>query len=402
MTYPDLSVSSRGARLAAAALSFSVLGACSTSAPGNPLAIAECSVPLESFTDGGTERSGIPALHNPKVALRGTPDIAYLSLADRVIGVEFNGQPLAIPHKLLWYHEVVNFEIPGERLAVTYAPLTGSSLVFDPAGAAESSFAVSSYVLNSNLVMEDASGTLWPQMLSAAGCGPRDGVSLIRIPHQEMSFGAWLSTHPDTWTVSSGTGFDFLYTLYPYGNYANTNNQTLRYPVEGALDTRRPPKEPVLGIPGANGAGVAVPLPLLAQAAAEVPRSLPGQFFVYAANAEVDGEPVTVFWNSAAAGGLAYKAEVNGQRLTFETVDNDRRDLQTGSSWNYQGAAFAGPLEGAQLDPIEDAYTSFWFAWSVFFPNTEVWEPEIPLSRVPNWELLTRVPDDFDWSLSAR
>jgi len=128
--------------------------ACSEEATIGP-EITDCSIPLERFTDGGVDRSGIPALRNPKVSSRGNPDLGYIFRSDLVIGLQFNDQPLAIPLKLLWWHEVVNFEVPGERLTVTYSPLTGSSLVFNPAPSGIGDFEVSKYVLDTNLVMEE-------------------------------------------------------------------------------------------------------------------------------------------------------------------------------------------------------------------------------------------------------
>ncbi len=368
---------------------------CSSSTTGGPDALASCSVPLETFVDGGLERSSIPALTNPKVARRGTPDIAYLSLGDRVIGVEFNGQPLAVPHKLLWWHEIVNFQVPGQRITVTYSPLTGSSLVFDRISASVDSFGVSNYVLDTNLVLEDESGTLWPQMSSVAGCGSRDGVALDRLPHQEMTLGAWFAAHPDTWIVSSGTGFDFFYTLYPYGDYEVPDNPELRFPLNGVVDVRRPPKERVFGVPAGSG-GIAFPLPVLDAMRGAI------DVVVSAANAELEGEPIVVFYNAFAQGAMAFRSEINGLRLTFDVVDGQRVDRETGSAWDFQGGAFAGPMAGAQLERITDAYTSFWFAWAHFQPDTELFAPPAALDIVPRPGGLGLPDGPIDWELSRR
>jgi len=377
-----------------------LLGGCSSDPLSPAPSATSCSIPLERFTDGGFDRSLIPALKNPKVALRGTPDVGYINFSDLVIGVEFNNQPLAIPLKMLWWHEVADFEVAGQRLTATYSPLTGSSLVFDPAAAGAGEFFVSSYVLDSNLVMEDSTGTLWPQMASSATCGPRDGVSLARVPFQQMSFGAWFSQHLDTWTVSSATGFPFLYTLYPYGDYRDPNNAELRYPISGSIDPRRPPKERVIGVPSGTG-GVAFSLSTLAQLARD---DQVGQFpvWVWAANAQAGGEPVVAFWNSFVGGAAVYRSIANGQPLTFEVVDGTRRDVETGSVWDYSGTAVSGPLMGAELGGLPDAYVAFWFAWAQFQPDTDVWQPAVPLSRVPDGNVLELPAGPIDWSLARR
>ena len=146
------------------------LAACTGESFGPPPPFSDCSLPFANFTDAGAERSNIPALTNPEVATRLiAPHVGYVNRGDLVIGLEFNGQPLAIPLKLLWYHEVLNLQADvdpmvanamGERLTITYSPLTGSVRVFDPAATETPDFAVSSYVLDNNLVMDDGSGTL--------------------------------------------------------------------------------------------------------------------------------------------------------------------------------------------------------------------------------------------------
>jgi len=381
--------------LALVAIQFS---ACSEEATIGP-EITDCSIPLERFTDGGVDRSGIPALRNPKVSLRATPELGYIFRSDLVIGLQFNDQPLAIPLKLLWWHEVVNFEVPGERLTVTYSPLTGSSLVFNPAPTGVGDFGVSKYVLDTNLVMEDAGGTLWPQMISAASCGPKDGLSLARVPYEQMSFAAWSAIHQDTWVVSMDTGFDYLYTLYPYGDYRELNNTKLRYPIASPIDQRRPPKERVIGVPAGTG-GIAFPIPLLAQ------RAISDQgggsvVFVWAASAMAGNTPVVAFWNSM-AGAVVYRSAANGQPLTFEVVNGARRDIETGSRWNFAGRAVEGPLEGAQLAPMADAYHAFWFAWAAYQPDTKVWQPSGSVSVAADFDPLAPPTEPVDWSLATR
>jgi hypothetical protein len=381
-----------GGRTAACLLATVSAAGCSNGGTGLG---ALCSTPLSEFFDGGFERSSIPALDNPRFSPLFAPDIIYAGGFEHVIGIRFNGQWLAIPHKLLWHHEVVNLEVPGEHLTVTYSPLTGSSLVFDRLPAAVGAFDVSQYVLETNLVLEDASGTLWPQMASVAGCGPMDGVELTRVPHQEMTLGAWVTIHDDTRVASSATGFDFLYNLYPYGNYDQPSNTSLRFPLSGAVDTRLPPKGPVLGVQMGDES--------MAFSIADLD-ALRGQVnvAVSVANAVVGGEPIAVFYNAVAQGALAYRAQANGQRLTFSVSDGMRVDDQTGTVWDFQGEAFEGPLTGERLEPITDAYVAFWFAWAAFHPDAAVWTTSTPFSIAPWTEPLGLPEGPIDWELSRR
>ncbi len=320
------------------------------------------------------DRSNVPALTNPRLAKRlRAPDVGYVSYSDQVIGLEFGGQQIAIPLKLLWYHEVINLSVPGERLTVTYSPLTGSVGVFSPPPGGEDDLAVSNYVLNNSLVMEDGSGTLYPQLAQSATCGPGDGTRLARVPYELMTFVSWISIFKDTWVVSRVTGYDFLYTLYPYGSYRNRHNSFVNYPTAHPIDRRRPPKEWVLGVPAGTG-GMAFPLSLLARAAAEDQGGL-GRIYVWAASAFAGGEPIVAFWNSMAYNARIYRAVAGGRTLTFEVVDGQRRDVETGSVWNFAGEAVSGPLDGEQLPPHPDARHAYWFAWADFHPDTDLWSP---------------------------
>jgi hypothetical protein len=63
--------------------------------------------------------------------------------------------------------------------------------------------------------------------------------------------------------------------------------------------------------------------------------------------------------------------------LTFSVTDSTAftlTDAETGSQWNALGEATAGPLTGSRLEPLADAWTLFWFAWSIFYPNTDLLE----------------------------
>ena len=69
-----------------------------------------------------------------------------------------------------------------------------------------------------------------------------------------------------------------------------------------------------------------------------------------------------------------FRSTVDGQALTFSAdADGNFTDEETGSTWNVVGNAIAGELEGQKLEPIP-AVDGFWFAWSAYRPNTEVFE----------------------------
>jgi len=76
-------------------------------------------IPLEEIRGGGPPRDGIPALVNPQFVSSQEAD-RFLSSRDRVLGVEFGGVSKAYPIKILNWHEVVNDEVSGRPIAVSW------------------------------------------------------------------------------------------------------------------------------------------------------------------------------------------------------------------------------------------------------------------------------------------
>ena len=230
-----------------------------TDRPGESSLDGFCTLPNDQVVSGGPGKDGIPALTDPPTFA--AAEATYMAEEDRVIGLVIDGVPVAIPHNILWWHEIVNYNTSSEQLAVTYCPLTGSSIVFDRAVVGGAELGVSGLLYNNNLIMYDRNTeeALWSQMLSGAGCESSKNVSLTSIPHIEMSWAGWTDLHPNTRVISSSTGFTRNYTRYPYGNYEDLNNPDLLFR-QPALDERRPPKERVLGIPARWRTGVGVPV----------------------------------------------------------------------------------------------------------------------------------------------
>jgi hypothetical protein len=96
-----------------------------------------------------------------------------------------------------------------------------------------------------------------------------------------------------------------------------------------------------------------------------------------AVNDEIGSRPILVTYANQPKAARAFDRIVDGQTLTFSVVDSTAftlTDAETGSQWNALGEATAGPLAGSRLEPLADAWTLFWFAWSVFHPGTDLLE----------------------------
>lgn len=76
------------------------------------------SVPVPALSTGGLPKDAIPALHNPKFVPAEQAD--FLTPDERVMGVIINGEARAYPIRILNGHEIVNDEIQGQPIAVTW------------------------------------------------------------------------------------------------------------------------------------------------------------------------------------------------------------------------------------------------------------------------------------------
>ncbi len=328
-----------------------------------------CSIPQELLFATGVQRDGIPALSDPNLVPVDGPGLGYLRDEDRIIGIEIGGTYVAVPHNILWWHEIVNFNSLGIPLAVTYCPLTGSSMAFDRRSVSGAEFGVSGLLFNNNLVMFERrdDSSLWPQMMSGARCGPQNGQMLAMYPAMEMSWKAWRSLHPATLVINDDTGHTRDYRRYPYGGYEAPSNATLLYP-HGTIDSRRQPKERVLGFPpvvhDGEVVGGAVAFPF---------GTLDNGERIRVVHHPARGRPAVVFWDGDAQAAVGFRPTYGGSNITFEARGDVIVDVETESEWTFEGVAVSGSLEGARLEMIAEAYVSFWFAWATFVPSTEIW-----------------------------
>jgi len=326
-----------------------------------------CSIPTSQLMDGGVGVDGIPAITNPDFVPLDAPEASFIPGTRRVIGIEADGEYLAIPHNILWWHEIVNMDLPsGRQIAVTYCPLTASALVFDRAVINGSELGVSGLLRNNNLVMYDRSSgrSLWQQMEARARCGPADGTRLTVLPHIEMTWDGWRALYPDSRVIGNNTGHGADYTRYPYGSYESLSATQLLFPQQN-LDRRRFTKERIFGVPSRTGPG-GVAFPFL-------------EFLDAAGSAEalhwtLEGEEFVVFWDGAKLAASAWIPEADGTPLTFEARGDEIVDLETESVWRIDGLAVDGPLQGVRLEQVARGYVAFWFAWTDFQPETDVWE----------------------------
>lgn len=329
------------------------------------------SVPYSEIRSGGVGPDGIPPIDSPQFE---SIEVAGAWLQDQspVIALEIEGEARAYPLAILIWHEIVNDEVGGVPVAVTFCPLCNSSIVFDRrVDTATLRFGVSGNLRNSDLIMwDDITQSWWQQLTGEAIVGTYTDTRLTFVPSQVIGFGDFAAQYPDGQVLSRETGYSRSYGQNPYEGYDSSAQPFL---FEGDIDPRLPATEHVLG--GLIGdTAVAYPFSILAEERV--------------INDTVGDAEVVAFWQDGVVSALdagaidssrdvgtaaLYNRELNGQVLTFILDEAGViRDEQTNSQWNVFGQAETGELAGSQLTR-EIAGPHFWFAWAAFRPETRVY-----------------------------
>ena len=211
--------------LAAAAL---VLGAGVAEARAEPSAWArewprtdftDASVDLSEILSGGPPRDGIPAIDNP--VLVPAADVEDLPGIEPVISVAVGDDAHAYPLRILTWHEIVNTEVGGKPLVVTFCPLCNTGLVFERnIDGVVHDFGVTGKLRNSDLIMYDRqTESWWQQFTGTAIVGTMNGRHLVAHPVRMESFERFRQRHPGGKVQIPGDDHGRPYGLNPYAGY---------------------------------------------------------------------------------------------------------------------------------------------------------------------------------------
>jgi len=94
-------------------------------------------------------------------------------------------------------------------------------------------------------------------------------------------------------------------------------------------------------------------------------------------NDTFEGLDIVVAFDRSKGTTAIFDRTVDGELLTFSEGPESREmiDDDPGTVWSkLTGIAVDGVLAGRRLKPVL-FFNSFWFAWSDFYPNTELFEP---------------------------
>ena len=336
--------------------------------PSTPSGADSCQVseggwnlPISEIIDSGVGKDGIPALESPSFIP--VQEATYLQEEAIVIGVKVGSELRAYPHNILDRHEIINDQISGENLAISLCPLTSTSLVFPRKVTGDvTTFGVSGLIYQSNLIMYDRlSDTHWTQMLLEGNQGQEVCETLDLFPSLEMTWRQWKDWYPDSWVVSTETGFDRNYRAPALSALVNEQSSLL-YPVT-PLDSRLPSFERVYGVITPSSTYV-YPLKELGDELTLIQDEGPGS--------------VVIVGNGQERFAVGYERKlVNGPLLEFQLVEGEGERIlvdQEGTYWNIWGEGVAGPRTGARLQTLR-AYQGYWFAFGAMFSDVVIYDP---------------------------
>ena len=323
---------------------------------------------------GGPPPDGIPPIEDP-VFLPAEEGDAWIGQEEPVVVIEIDGDARAYPVQVMIWHEIVNDEVGGVPVAVTYCPLCNSAVAYERViEGVETTFGTSGRLYNSALVMYDrATETLWTHFDGRAVVGLLAGHELEMIPAPLMAWSDFRDAYPDGVVLDrDSTGFSRDYGRNPYVGYDDPDAAPFLF--RGDVDTRAVAMQRVVGVT-IEGESVAWTLEAVSGAG------------YTATQGEVGGTEVVVFWKpgqrtaledddvsdgrDVGSVGVFERMLADGTVLTFEGGDDGFRDLETGSTWDITGHAVAGELEGRALSRVAHLDT-FWFAWSTYQPGTDL------------------------------
>ncbi len=319
----------------------------------------------EAVVSGGPGRDGIPPIDDPHFVPAKEMN-GLLDPEDVVFILDYGGEVKVYPQPVLVWHEIANDTVAGEKLSVTYCPLTGSTVAFkgrSPEGE-PLTFGTTGRLVNSNLLMYDrTSESEWPQILGRAITGPLAGDSLTEIPLLWTTWQRWKERGDRAAPVlSTRTGVLRSYGSDPYGSYSASekgyyaNDNLLFQPLNKS--DRFPPKEIMIGVKSGPR-----------RTAFRKTSALEKGVW----NFEVGNTPMVALGNPSLKTVEVFERSLDnrpGEVFEFRGRDGNSLFDRAGGVWKREGPGLRGP-GGVEL-PAANFYEVMWFAWYAFFPETRV------------------------------
>jgi Protein of unknown function (DUF3179) len=289
-------------------------------------------------------------------------DARFLQEDDILIGIASGNLAKAFPAADLTQHGSVNDQMPDGPVEVTWCGTCNTGAVFRAAFKGRLlHFDYDSMVGANEVHIDRETGSRWQQSTGEAISGPLKGSFLELYPFVRTTWKEWRRRYPNTMVLKPLPGYDALMpTLRKFQRANRVSNGEGEAPKTAfGHDDRLRPKEIVAGL-RIGTESQAYPFSQL-----RIARVV---------NDRVGGVPVLVVHQPSSDTTTAFDSRAKGKVLRFQAKDADASslvDLETHSTWDAYGLCLLGPLRGTRLMTII-LVPEFWFAWSEFHPETNV------------------------------
>ena len=211
---------------------------------------------------------------------------------------------------------------------------------------------------NQNFIMrDDETGSWWQQVTGEAIHGPLKGRRLRPVFHDEISFAVFRQERPMGRVLRPDPGFASEYADW---NWEKRMKKARTVRPKGKDDPLEP-RAVVVGVTIGEAAR-AYPFPLLRRQSPVADR--------------LGGEPILLVVGDDGKSIRVFKGTVDGRALTFARRVGVQPlhlfDAETGSEWDFSGAAVSGTLAGRRLEKVR-ALKEYWFDWKTYNPGTGVY-----------------------------
>ena len=316
---------------------------------------------LEEIVWGGVPLEGIPALDRPRTVP--AAQAGYLEDGEPVFGVSLRGEQRAYPLRILGWHEMVNDEVGGEPVTLSYCTLCGSAVLFGTRrqGTAPFTFGTSGLLYRSNKLMVDRqTGTLWSNLTGEPVLGDvaRDPEALPVLPLTRTTWKDWRTRHPGTTVLALDRqlakrwGYDYT---------------------PGAADRKRRGVSFPGGPAGPDSAILDGKEEIFAVRLRHLAKAYPMDVVLRekVINDRLGENDLVVVGDSQSGAVRAYRS---GGRTFAPGARPDELVDGSGVRWTAgeESLVPSGPEAFAPLERIP-GHQAFWFGWYSFFPGSELY-----------------------------
>lgn len=267
-----------------------------------------------------------------------------------VIGVVIDSIASAYPIQLIGYHHQVVDTLHGNPIMVTYCTVCRTGRIYSLiVNGKQETFRLVG-MDHFNAMFEDATTkSWWRQSNGLCVAGPLKGYKLKEIKSEQLILSAWARRYPDTKILQPDAKFK-----EEFEKMDTYDKGILRGDLTKRDTASWKNKSWILGIQDGKYTKTYDWNQLTKQRI--IQDSLPDN-------------PIIILLENDTVSFHAYSRVVNNKVLTFHKNQDSFRDLNTGSTWNYDGVCIEGMLKGNSLKRVP-CYQEFLHSWEFFHPQS--------------------------------